>query len=452
MTLSRYVPVTVSRSEPSVSQAGFGTLLSVFQIDVGTLAARYTSFSTPAELAASSMPQRVKDAGAVFFSQNPNAGTFRVGRQVPGTAQVDTVTITTADAGTWSFDVDGTTVSYTAGALDTEQDIAEGLVADFDLKGFDITASTPVGGVFTITANVAGVAFVADSFVAPGAGAGSVANTTANVAAEDISDALDAIEAANADFYGVTIEVRDDTAILDVAAWVETRRKIFVAQTDDATLRSATAGNIAAQLVALSRKRTFVIYNEDDREFSDVAWMSRCLAFRLDIEKGLWAHKTLASVTSSNSDLALTPLTSAEQTNIEDERGNTYTTTAGVNITFPGRNTGTGTSALYFDQVTTEDITVARLQEAIFGALVGDPLGLPMTLRGAAQIEGAMRGVGTQLTAAGHYAPNSVTVSVPNPADLTSAQRATRNLPNCVFTYQESGGIHTVTLSVTIST
>lgn len=453
MSLTRYVPVTVNRALPSVSQAGFGTLLSVFQIDAATLPAQYTSFSSPTEVAASGLPANVLAAGAVFFQQNPNAGTWIVGRRVPGTAQVDTITVTTADAGTWSYTIDGFAVSYVAGALDTEQDIAEGLAAAAEAvilaNGLDIATSTPVAGVYTHTSNVAGDTFTTAAFTPGGAGAGSAANTTPSVAAEVLTTCLDAIEAAGADFYGLTIEDRDDADILLAASWTASRRKIFCAQTADPTLLSATGGNICAQLVALNRSRTFVIYNEDSREFSDVAWMSLKLSMRLDQEHGTWAFAQLAGVTSSS--LTSPPISSAELDNVQDERGNFFATTAGLSHTYPGQNTGSGTSALFIDQVTSEDWTVSRIQEAVFTAIAGSRLGTPFNAVGRALIEGACRGVGNQGERAGRYNPGTFTVSVPDSTTLTPDQRASRTWPNVVIAYQETQFAQKVVLTIDVS-
>jgi hypothetical protein len=54
-------------------------------------------------------------------------------------------------------------------------------------------------------------------------------------------------------------------------------------------------------------------------------------------------------------------------------------------------------------------------------------------------------------TAAGHIQPN-FTIVVPDPATLTPAQRATRNLPNCSITCQFTGAIHQVTLVLSLFT
>lgn len=444
MSITRYVKISINRNRASLPADQFGAGMLVYQVSQTVQPKRFLEYSSPQEVSESTLPQRVKDALNAFFEQANHPQSVLLGRRNPGTAQVSTVTVTTADAGTWTFDINGAAVSYIATGTSTAQQIAEGLVVQARALGEDIAVSDAVAGVFTLTAGVPGVSFVADGFTAPGTGVGAIAATTASVAGEDWSDCLDAIETAGAEFYGLCIEDRGEAAIKEASAWVESRRKIFIAQTNDTDLRDGNASNLAEDLEALSRKRTHVTYNRDDAEFSDVALLAQGLSFDLDSRKGTWEFSPLAGVTPSNT---------GDQRLSQGQMNNIVAGPASVFLRAGGRNIIEGSrlaNGLYIDQVVTEDWTASRIEQAVFDVLSGDRHGALFTLDGTAKIEGALRSVGAIAVQAEHYVPGSVQVSIPNPADLTPAQRQSRCLDNVIFTYTEAQYLHKVKVTANI--
>jgi hypothetical protein len=446
VALQDFVRVTTFEQQVSQAIASFSTCMLLAQVPVGTMPERFLSFESIDEVTEASMPQPVIDAATSFFSQDPNPGELIIGRQIPGTAKVVTVTITTEDDGTWSFTLNGTAISALA-ADSTEQEIAEALHAQAAVYAdtYNLLLSTPTAGEFTITSLVPGDDFTVGALTVPGTGAGSTATTTANVAAEDPSTALDAIVSAGGVFFGLTIQSRGESAIDDVATWASARQVLFFAQTPDLDVANAVSGNMASDLFLLGYKNTDLSWHRDSTEFMDVATMSKALARNFDTSNGTTAFLNLVGITPDAGPGVSNPLTSAQVANIR-LHANTYTLDGGLGIRFPGKVVSGG----YTDITISRMWVATRAQEAVFGALVGAPDGLTMDLEGASIIENVLRGVCQTGVDARHFRPG-FTVTVPDPATLTAAVRASRELPNCKITASFRGFIHEILIPIYLS-
>jgi hypothetical protein len=446
--LQDYVRVTTFEQRVVQAIASFSTCLHLAQVPVGTMAARFETFDSIDDVTGHSpaFPARVIAAATTFFAQDPNPGELIIGRQVPGTAKVVTVTITTEDDGTWSFTLNGTTVSALA-AGSTEQEIAEALHAQAEVIAAtnNVELSTPTGGAFTITSLIAGDDFVVGALTVPGSGVGSTATTTANVAAEDPTTALNAIISSGGVFFGLTIESRTEAAIDLVATWASARKVQFWAQTSDMDVANAVTGNMASDLALLGYKNTDLTWHRDSTEFIDVATMSRVLARNFDASNSTTAFLSFEGITPDAGPGVENPLTTQQIANIR-LHANTYTLDGGLGVRFPGQEVDGG-----FTDITISRFWVqTRAEEAVFGALVGAPDGLTFDLAGATVIENVLRGVCQTGVDARHFRPG-FTVTVPDPETLTSAVRATRNLANCKITASYRGFIHTVEVPIYLS-
>lgn len=453
-SLSDFVEVQILEQAVATQIASFNDCLHLAQVPTATMSDRFEVYTSLAEITAAGLPSRVLAAATVFFSQDPNPGRLIIGRRGTGTAQVSRVTITTADDGTWSFTVNSDAISYLADALDDEQDIAEGLynqgVASGIFARHDVTASTPSGGIFDITANVAGDAFTIGALTVGGSGAGATTTPTANVAAEDISDALTAIRAAGAVFYGFTIESSTEAAIDDASAWAAaqtdpTPPALFFARTSDTGVRDATGGNMADDLYLAGYDTTHLQWTKAPAQWPDVAMMARGLAANLDQESITLALKGLVGITPDAGAGVTNPLTTSQIENVR-LHANSYTLAGGLGTTFPGKVV----SGKYTDTVISRHWLRARLQEAGYQVLRGSPTKIPYDAAGASALEGAFRGVLAVAEAAKHI-QSGWTIQVPNPSTLTSAVRATRRLPGIVITATFRGAIHQTALTIYLS-
>lgn len=454
MSLSEFVDVTILEESIATQIASFSDCLHLAQVPTATMSDRFESYTSLTEVTDAGLPTRVIEAATIFFSQDPNPGKLIIGRRTEGTAQVSRVTISTADDGTWSFSINSTAISYLASISDTTTTIAEGLLAAGIAAGifdrFDLTPGSVTSSHFDITANVAGDAFTISSLTVPGTGAGATSTPTANVAAEDISDALTAIRSAGAVFYGFTIESSTEASIDDASAWAAAQTDpaapaMFFARTGDTDVRDATGGNLASDLYLLGYDTTHLMWAKDATEWSDVAMMARGLAANLDQEAITFALKGLVGITADAGSGVSSPLTTAQITNVR-LHANTYTIEGGLGTTFPGKVV----SGKYTDTVVSRHWLRARLQEAGFQVLRGSPTKISYDQSGAAALEGAFRGVMAVAEAAKHIQAGW-TVSVPNPATLTSAQRASRVLPGVTVVCTFRGAIHQTSLVVYLS-
>lgn len=103
---------------------------------------------------------------------------------------------------------------------------------------------------------------------------------------ESYTDALTAIEAEDPTWYGVAIESRLAADIVAVAQWVETRPRLFIAQSSDTDwLTSGVPAGFTALEVL---ERTALIFHTTDTEGADFAWLANRLAFDPDTFSAPW--------------------------------------------------------------------------------------------------------------------------------------------------------------------
>ena len=133
--------------------------------------------------------------------------------------------------------------------------------------------------------------------------------------------------------------------------------------------------------------------------------------------------------------------------------GNYYKTTAGQNWVFPG----TCPSGRFMDLTIGIDWLQTRMQAAVLAAIAGLPK-LPYTDFGIGVIGDAIQGVLRlgSTPAYGLILPDGqdparpIKVTVPTAASLTSAQRASRNVPGVSFSAGLQGAIETTTVQGTL--
>lgn len=448
--IDNIVNVTVTKTSASVSRAGFGTPLGVFQVSTGIQTSRFATYSTV---------QAMIDAGfsagdsavvwaGILFSQEISPDKIAIGRRVEGTAQVDTVTITTADSGTWVLDINGTMFSFIGGAGD-EQAIAVGLAAainDGVPSDEPVIASTPIAGVFTVTAFVPGEVFVNGGITVPGGGVGTFINTTPNAAAEAMATTLTAINTENAkDWYGFNIETRNDADITAAASFAASASpaKVAIFQSRDPDAPAGIAANIFDVIALTQNKKVALIFHDDETEYMDGAWLGRVIAADLDAVNGAitWFGKQLVGVPADD-------LTDGEITNIQSFNGNVNTIVGGRSFT----QNGTSAEGEFMDVQTTIDWTEARVQEAVFGRIATTPTKIPYINAGIASISNEVLGVLNTGVGIGHYSTDRPpTISAPTALTVTEADKNARILRDIVGTAKLAGAIHNTIIQVNVA-
>jgi len=104
-------------------------------------------------------------------------------------------------------------------------------------------------------------------------------------AAESVTTMLAAIEAVDADWYGVAFYSRVAASIVAMSAAIETRKKIYVAQSQHA---SWLTGTLDASLTDLEENERTAVIVHDDEDPADLAWLVSRLVFNPDERSAGW--------------------------------------------------------------------------------------------------------------------------------------------------------------------
>ncbi len=437
--IDEIVSVTISTSGATVTQAGFGVPLIV-----GTTATwpsertrTYTSLTgVAADFATSDVEYKMASA---VFAQSPRVARLKIGKRAANVAGVKTITLSgdLITANVFAVTVNGApvAVTYATSHLDTMNAI------DTAISAIDGVASVTVGGgsnrVLTITGEAGYDLSVAGAVVTLGASQATATIATSTAAVTAASE-LAEIQLEDDDWYGLLLTSTTVNDKMSAAAWIEAQRKMAVFRTNDSTTLDATSTDLAALLEALNYRRSAAIYHATADQYADGAFMGKL--FPYDAGSETWAYKTLAGITAGN-------YTDTEVTNALAKNVNLFRTIGGVDVT----TFGTAASGTYLDLIRGEDWIHARLQERIFQQLV-DVVKIPYTDAGVGIIESIVRSVLTDAVGQGILAANPApTVTTPLVADVSTANRGNRILPDVEFAGTFAGAIHTATLTGVIS-
>lgn len=437
MSLDDIVNISITAQTQSVSRAGFGTPL-IAAHHTNTVGARVETYSTLEEMVAAGF--LVTDpaylAAAALVAQNPRVTRWKVGRRdLPATQTKKFTPLSTAQGLVYTITVTSqtgvvTVATYTVQPADTIALITAGLQAQLNaIAGITATDnSTDVD----VAVDTAGELW---SFTSLNAEL-EILSTNAD---PGIATDLAAIVAEDDDWYGLLMDTKSEAEINAAAAFIETRRKLFVAQTSDTGCKqAATTTDIMSDLKAAAYGRTAALFHEDDRAFADAAWMGK--QFPKTPGSTTWAFKTLAGITVS-------PLTTAEKTAIEGKFGNHYTLVGGLNITFEGKVAANE----YIDTVRFIDALERGMQEDVFAVLASNEK-VPFTDTGVGLVVSTVKGRLTQgILDGGLAADPAPVVTAPKVADVPPASKVARTLPDVNFTGVLAGAIHKTVITGVIS-
>lgn len=257
----------------------------------------------------------------------------------------------------------------------------------------------------------------------------------------DVAASLNAIANENNSWYGLLVDQAMDNEYDDIAAWVETNKKLFIIWTTDANTPDASkTTDPASVLKTAGYDRSAVIFHtapSTGNDYPDAAWMGE--GFPYEPGTSTWAYKTLKGVTPDS-------ITGAKESALQGKNCNYYSEVGGVNITQEGKVA----SGEWIDIIIGTDWIEARLREAVYSAFVNNRK-IPYDDSGITLIEGLVKGVLNQAAAAGILQADSIVVTVPRSADIPQADKLARRLPDVKFTALYQGAIHRTTINGTIS-
>lgn len=441
MSLEDLITLSITANTTTVSRAGFGTpMIARYHSVVAPVVAEYTSL---AEMTTAGWPATDPAvlAATKIASQNPKPRSWKIGKR--GLAFTQTVTFTpinTTEDFVYEFSIDvanvSTAISYTVLAAATPGTIATALQLLIDaVSGITAVDST---GFVTVTTDTAGdlVDYRNASDQASDLG---FADTTAD---PGIATDLGLIEAADPDgWYALILDSNSEAEIAAAAAWIESRKKIFLCNTSDTlVVDSGTTDDVVSDLQTAAYARTAILYSGARLlNYSGAAWAGNRLPS--DPGSSTWSYKTLAGVFVDSK------ITGGEVAVVQGKGGNVYRTIAGVNVT----TFGITASGEYIDVTRFIDWLDARIKERIFGVLVNNDK-IPYTDSGVDLMRAQILAQLNQgITAGGLAADPAPIVTAPKVADISAANKAARVLPDVSFQATLAGAIHTLTISGVLS-
>lgn len=361
-----------------------------------------------------------------LFSQD-----LKVPQVVVGRRQVDEVDgsiATVANTTVYTVTINGTDYTYTSDANATAIEIVAGLdTAVGALSGINFTDN--LDGTFSVAVATPGTdwSITASSNI-------SLVNVTPT---ETWTDAIAAIEDENNDWYALTCESHVKADILEVAAAIQAREKIYGTSSSDADLLTTAITDVGTALSDLNYDRTFIVYSATaNTEFPECAWIGSQLPEVPGSND--WDLKSVSGVTVSS-------LSSTQKTNLRAKEVNFYTRKSGVEI-FQDGDMSSGTP---IDETIFIDWLTARLQESVFFRLVNSKK-IPMTRAGATIIENEIRSVMSEGVRNGGIADApAYTVISPDPLAIPPAQRAQRIMGDFVISFRLAGSVRKVVITGT---
>ena len=273
-----------------------------------------------------------------------------------------------------------------------------------------------------------------------------------SLAAGAIAGEMDAIVNASDDWYGVCLaadgRISDDASTpTELAAWAESKSKLFVTASNEAAAIAA-GGGLPGGLFGLGYARTASFYhpnasNGAGNAYPEAAFFGQMLTVDFDgvdtVKTGKF--RTLPGV-------PVTELTQAERAFLLANNGNAYINTAGTPMVEPGIMA----SGEFFDVMHGLDWLQSEIGFRVFGRLA-TMRRVPYTDAGieilVSEVRGALRQavrnglIATQFDDSGERIP-AFEVSAPSILTVSSSDRAARKAPPISFTARLSGAVHTV--------
>ena len=433
-TLNNIVDVTITRETRTIQRASFS--IPCFIAEHTIFAERAKEYTSLADIlsAGFATTSAVYKAATLYFGQAVAPSKIVVGRRLVPSV---TITPTVANTAVYSFKANGTLITFTSDGSATAAEIVTGLKDALTAALIPTTGSTGIVATGTTTL-----------ILTPSGDASSIANYTANLvpvnaaSVEDwVSATIPAVRAVKDQWYMLSIDTHVDATVLAVAAYIEgikaTSPKFYVFSSAASDIKTSATTDIFSLVKALSYTHTAYIYSGMATSYAECGLVGRFAPEQAG--SNIWEQKTIVGLTVDT-------LTPDEISYIHDKNGATYENVGSVDVVIGGKCADGG----WIDESIFVDWLKSRIQESVWSLLVNTRK-IGYTSAGAAAIEGAMRAVMAEgIQVGGLAADPAPVVTVPNVLNLSSAQRATRTLPDVTFTARLAGAIRATTISGTV--
>lgn len=422
-----FINIQISRQTTAVSRAAFN-----IPMYLGTHAAfaeraqEFTSLDGVAELFDSASP--VYKAAEKMFGQELVPQRIVIGRRA---VQGATVSVSSVLASyTYKLTINGQDITFTSDSTPTGAEIATGLKAAFD-------AATPA--LVGVTATVSGSTVVLAAAGTWSVKVGTNLSLTYNASSETYTDALNAVIAANNNWYGFAADTKVKADQLALAQAISARKQLYFTSSSDSTAKGSTTTDIGQALKDGDYDRVFVIWSSvAETEQPEVAVMSKFMQYTVGSATAKFKQFTGITVEK---------LTDNEVANLKAKNYNVYELVGGVNMLSEGVCAG----GEFLDTMFIADWTEARMRERIYSKLV-NMLKVPFDRRGAAMIEADIRAVWQEGVINGAFTADvPPIVQVPDPITLDPNLRAQRKLEGITFDFRLASAIHALGIKGVIS-
>jgi hypothetical protein len=432
--VSEVIETQIDVRDAAVSQQGFGTPLIAASHSFWAETVR--TFSELVELV--TPPLNVPTSHPIYVNaralkaQKPSPAQFKVGKRTTLATQIMKLTPTVLPAGsTYSFALDGIAITASVAAAGTVAQACTaialaittaapaGLGAVASATQVTITATTP-GARHTFSATSTNLGY-AETTVDPG-----------------IASDLDAIWAADTDWYGLVIDSNGAAEILAAASWAETQIMLFFPTTTDAACKTAATTDVLTQLSAAGLTRTIPLWHHRAAEqVGCTAWAGKMLPKAPGSAN--WANKSLALVDVST-------LSDDERGHLKAKNGNYYVSVKRIGFTLDGR----AASGRFADITHGIDWFEARLQERIVSLQANNDK-VPYTDAGIQLIRSQVDAqILAGITATIVDSAQDWWSSVPAVADVDPNDKALRLLRNVRFQFVLQGAVNKVLINGTV--
>lgn len=428
-TESEVIEHDVDVADASISEEGFGILAIAGYHTYWS--ERVRAFNEPDEMTVSpyNMPttHAIYKAAAKAMSQDPAPTQFKVIKLLGAiTHRVELVPSTPTAGEVYSLDVDGVPVTVTADGTPTAAEINAALTTAIsaltDVTATDGTTKT------TVVGDTAGVVHSYENL-------SSNLKLTETTALPSPAPSVDlaAADALDEEWYGLSIVNGGEASANDAAAWVETKKKLFVHVSADAGCKDGSVTtDIASDLNGASYKRSGVIYHEKPAtEFAATAWLGLMLPMLPG--PATWANKGLSGVTMSQLDATARGV-------LKTKKCNYYIPIKKLGFTLQGR----AASGRFFDITALLDWFDVGVTNRIVLMLRNNRV-VPYTAKGIelarAQVLGQIQeGIGLGLI----DGEQKYDATAPALASVNPNDKAERTLDGLGYYFTTSGAVHKV--------
>jgi len=448
--INDFVVMSITRESARLTRTGFG--LPMFISSYHIIPDRSKIYTDPADMLVDGFLATDNEyiAALKLMSQELSPASFKIGRKLEDTNAKATLAFTgTASGGDFTVTVgEGTATPVTTGAITwTGADDSAAIKTAIELLAavseVTVTGTYVAGYIVEFTTGDAKTDFRVTAIDVSGLTGITAATVTMNQYGAEVetwTESINAVIADDDDWYFLLAETRTKADILLLAAVIETKLKMYFCCSDDSEVSAGTADNIALTLQALDYDRTVYSWSGDEANYPEASWVGGQAP--KDPGSLTWKFKPC---TGTLPDI----LTTAEFTAITAANGNTYETVAGVNAI---TSEAVVSSGEYIDIIRGTDWLHVRMQEGVFTKLLNADK-IPFTDPGIGVIEGEIMfwlNEGEDLSR-GLLVPGSSVVTVPNLADVPSAEKALRFLDGCTFSASYAGALHKVGITGKLS-